>query len=297
MIFNLYKTRQPNKKKQKRLIQLRYKTIALSYIFILLGGCQSIDSYTRQLNQSHVKTNFLSSTQLPITAWIPKAGSKSDTLRLYIEGDGRAWVKRNKISPDPTPTNRLVHALILKDKKNDVAYIGRPCQFNKNSYCTPLLWTFARYDEQSIQAINEILDQIKMEKHYKKIELVGFSGGATIALLLASRRNDISSVRTVAGNLDPEYTNKLHQVSKMPTALNPSLESSKLQFIPQWHFIGTRDNIIKPSILSHYRSHFKNQTCINSTLVNGASHNSGWIDKWPKLLELLPACQQRQSEK
>ncbi len=292
MINYLKKTILTYKIKNQLLIII-LKKISIVFTVFIYAGCTSIDThdnYTLQLNQSHKQHTLQTSTGLPITIWTPKNKKKSDTVRLYIEGDGKAWARRNRMSSDPTPHNRLVHGLMLEDPKHDIAYIARPCQFIQNNQCTPKLWTFSRYNETSVQAIDEAVQKIKDQFNYRLIELVGFSGGATIALILSTRRNDIVSVRTVAGNLDPAYTNKLHAVTPMPNALNPSHKTDKLQHVPQWHFIGTKDRIIKESIYTHYLSQFKNKQCINHTIVKNASHSHGWIEQWRYLLEHPPQC-------
>ena len=177
-----------------------------------------------------------------------------------------------------------------KDNKITTAYIARPCQYKKNEKCTPDTWTFSRYSNEAVQATNEAVDKIKDSGPYQQIQLVGFSGGATIALLLSTLRKDITSIRTIAGNLDPAYTNALHKVSPMPNALNPTNKSEQLQYIPQWHFIGAKDPIITKAILSHYLSSFKNKKCISSSIIENASHNNGWMERWPELLEYKPSC-------
>ncbi|MDD7805787.1 MAG: hypothetical protein PUP46_09575 [Endozoicomonas sp. (ex Botrylloides leachii)] len=261
---------------------------------ILLSGCttRSEDIYTKKLNNTHHQQVYVANDGLPITLWLSRQQKASNTIRLYIEGDGRAWLRRNRVSSDPTPKNRLVHSLMLQDSKIDKAYIARPCQYEKNNTCSPELWTFSRYSSASIQAINQAITFIKESKHYHSIELIGFSGGATIALLIAAQRNDIQSVRTIAGNLDPSYTNTLHRVSPMPTALNPKDFSNRLQHIPQWHFIGKSDPVILPVIFEHYLSAFKNKRCIKSQLIDHATHHNGWVNIWPKLLQLKLPCDQ-----
>ena len=62
--------------------------------------------------------------------------------------------------------------------------------------------------------MNEAIDFLIKKYQAGKIELVGYSGGGAVALLLAVRRHDIVSVRTVAGNLNPEAVNQYHKVSE-----------------------------------------------------------------------------------
>ncbi len=242
-----------------------------------------------QLPQKLVSISLLTQST-PLYAWIPQADKQSDTLRIYIEGDGRAWLSRGRASLDPTPENRLVHRLMLQDSKADIAYLARPCQFNNHSSCSQELWTFKRYDPDTLNLINEGIRFIKNNGAYQSLELVGYSGGATIALLLASQRDDVTSVRTLAGNLDPEFTNRLHRVSSMPSALNPTSFSKQLTEIPQLHFIGAEDRVIPAVVFQKYRGYFKQVNCLNKHVVDGATHSRGWQAHWKKLLQIQPGC-------
>lgn len=52
-----------------------------------------------------------------------------ETIRIYIEGDGRAWESKTKLSMNPTPSNPVALKLAIVDPLKSVAYIARPGQF------------------------------------------------------------------------------------------------------------------------------------------------------------------------
>ena len=269
-----------------------YKTFFMALISVLLVSACTINKTpptTQKLNLTHTQ-RLLFNDSLPVTIWVPNKAKESDTVRVYIEGDGRAWIRKNRISTDPTPRNKMVHALVVKDQKIDTAYIARPCQYNKNSHCHSDIWTFSRYSTEVMGSINTALTIIKEQKNYRNIELIGFSGGATVALILAATRNDITSVRTLAGNLDPEFTNRLHQVTAMPNALNPAHYAHTLQFIPQNHFIGENDVIIPASVFKHYQQAFSKKDCLQSRVIKNANHHQAWVEHWNQLLTLPFSC-------
>ncbi len=216
---------------------------------------------------------------------------KKSTLRVYIEGDGLAWVRRNRPSTDPTPRDLLVLDLIAKDVYPDKAYIARPCQFIKNSACKTKVWTNLRYSESAVLSLNQALDLLKTQRSYQSLELIGFSGGATMALLAAATRDDIASVRTIAGNLDPHYVNRFHEVSAMPKALNPAHRATSLKAIPQLHFYGTEDPVIPPQVFATYKKKIGNSRCISGFPLTGAGHHHGWREAWEQLLtQPFPPC-------
>ena len=267
----------------------------VSLYILLLSACQkasfinyssekfSPEQFPQQLQE------IVISSYLPVYTWQPVHPDSSQTVRIYIEGDGRAWIKRGRPSLDPTPQLRLVHSLMLNDPKQDIAYIGRPCQYVRNEHCYSKHWTFDRYNQFSVDTINTAIDNIKEHGQYQGIELVGYSGGAAIALLTAASRNDIQSIRTVAGNLSPAYTNQIHQVSAMPDALDPASFSAKLEAIPQIHFYGFDDQVIPAGVSSHYIRKFNTKNCI-ITLGVEADHQKGWSEKWQTLLRKSPEC-------
>ncbi|MGX8941887.1 hypothetical protein ACWWJF_17980 [Symbiopectobacterium sp. Eva_TO] len=47
-------------------------------------------------------------------------------LHIYIEGDGRAWRDRYRVSGDPTPRRAMGLALAAEDTATNVVYLARP---------------------------------------------------------------------------------------------------------------------------------------------------------------------------
>ncbi|WP_062270507.1 hypothetical protein [Endozoicomonas arenosclerae] len=269
-------------------------TLLITFTILLLNGCHSPAPFSKETTQSLVLTKSLKPIEIQtstytLKAWTP-AKPKSQRLRIYIEGDGRAWLKRGIASSDPTPANRLVHSLMLEDPYSDVAYLGRPCQYIMSDSCNKAVWTFGRYDSKSLDSLNESIDFLKKDGQYKEIELVGYSGGATLALLTASRRDDVITIRTLAGNLDPAFTNRLHNVTPMPSAMNPLNFQDSLNTIPQLHFYGSKDRIIPSQISKHYLKSASIKECISLKKVEGATHSKGWNEKWKQLISISPEC-------
>jgi predicted esterase len=205
-------------------------------------------------------------------------------LRVYIEGDGLAWRTRRRLSAHPTPVNPLALRLMLADPFADKLYMARPCQFVQNEACDARFWSSDRYGVEVVAATNEALEKAKREKGYKHIELVGYSGGATVALLVAAQRTDVISVRTVCGNLDPAAFSRLHRVSPLTGSLNPVDFSSSLQKIPQIHFVGEKDKRIPEEIFNSYRKFFSDTGAMELHRVPDADHHHGWIEQWPQLV-------------
>jgi hypothetical protein len=88
-----------------------------------------------------------------------------DTLTVYLEGDGLAYVWRGQPALDPTPTDPVALRLALADPgKTPVAWIGRPCQYtlpDHGRHCQSAEWTGRRYAPEILDSIGAALDALK----------------------------------------------------------------------------------------------------------------------------------------
>ena len=213
------------------------------------------------------------------------------SINVYIEGDGFAYINKSEASADPTPHNPVGLALALADSSDNVIYLARPCQYTlkKSHACQVSDWTDKRFSEEMITVINDALNQAKPNNSSQKIALIGYSGGGAVAALLAARRNDIQSLRTVAGNLNHQAVNQFHHVSPMPQSLNAIDIASQLKSIAQVHFVGGQDTVIPNFIAPLFAQ--KVGACAQVSIVENASHSDGWQESWPQLIQQTPRCQ------
>lgn len=213
-------------------------------------------------------------------------------VTVYIEGDGLAWITRTQISTDPTPRTPLGLELAALDPGPNVVYLARPCQYTgigSNPHCVPAIWSDARFSEEVIAAMNQAVDVVVPPNH-GQLNLVGYSGGAAVALLVTARRNDVAGVRTVAGNVDNGAVIALHRVSPMLASLDPADVAPALVTIPQIHYVGEEDEIIPPVIAESYALKAENRRCITIRVVPMATHATGWDEVWPKVVADRPRC-------
>lgn len=209
---------------------------------------------------------------------------KNRTINVYIEGDGLSWISRNQISLNPTPINPISLKLMLNDPSNCKVYIARPCQYLNSNLCEEKYWTSHRFNSDVIQSYNEALNVIKKEYKNNNFLLVGYSGGAAVALLTAANRDDISSITTIAGNLDTDAWTKMHNISSLNGSLNPSNFSKKLENIKQHHLIGTNDDIVPKEVFLSYIGKFEDKTNITYSM-HEATHNCCWEEIYKNYLK------------
>ena len=84
-------------------------------------------------------------------------------------------------------------------------------------------WTASMTQRAAVsqRRINEFLlhDSLTKNKN-NKFNLIAYSGGASIALMLGANREDIHSIRTIAGNLDHNELSKITKTSAIESIIS-----------------------------------------------------------------------------
>ncbi|HEX2859010.1 MAG TPA: hypothetical protein VHP58_02260 [Alphaproteobacteria bacterium] len=282
---------------------------------IILAACGSVPDLGDQFANKRGINRGLNSTGFRVGGievgpwWVTMAerGGKSDIVRIYIEGDGQAYITPLQPSGNPTPKKPVALDLAKAENKDGgVFYLARPCQFaNLNSQpCGREVWTIARFDEQVMDgyaaAVRKLLSGQPLPETGSQLAempgaqvagrqavIIGYSGGAAIALEVAKRVPQVIGVITVAGNIDPAATNEWHRVSAMPTAVRPYQYPGRLAEIPVLHLVGAKDEVIRPELTRQVIDGAGRLACTKIEVVPDASHNEGWGKVWPVA---LPRC-------
>ena len=243
------------------------KTLTL---LLFLTGCSSTTVPDNFVYKEIKTRNFTVATWQKIT-------QPQGIYKIYLEGDGYAFNSHGKASQDPTPRSALVRELAFGDPSPNVIYLARPCQYVKSEICAQRHWTTARFAPEIINAEDEAVRQIAGNH---PLILIGFSGGAQVAGLLATAKPELNvkKIITVAGNLDHLAWTQYHNLPPLNESLN--LESYRKQFaeIPQIHYVGNADKVMPPVLV---REFINNDALVVE--VNGASHNTGWESIYNKI--------------
>lgn len=231
-----------------RTLQAAFTCIAL----IMLCACTTPrDRLLALAHASQAEASVIQTSLFPLQVVAPKALHISNTLTIYIEGDGHAWATATQPSLDPSPHSLGVTSLALAPEHPGI-YLARPCQFVMNEHCHPTLWTDARFSGAVVDAMQSALDILKARYHASSLELIGYSGGAAIALLLAQHRDDIVQVQTIAGNLDPFAWVKLKGFSPLAGSIDPLLDVTRLSTTRQRHFIAAQDRVLPAALATGF---------------------------------------------
>lgn len=256
---------------------------------LLLQACTSIPTTQNRsdaalnLAKSHGwQSQILTTSTFQLQSFIPKTIQASNTLTIYIEGDGLAWLSRRKISSAPTPVDPLVLKLAVQDKQ--AVYLARPCQYVKSDRCDKNIWTSARFSAEVVQSMNQAVTELKNQFQASSVRLIGYSGGGAIATLLAAERNDVDQLVTVAGNLDTTAWTEMQNISALTDSLNPADAWQKLTDVPQIHFVGSEDKIMPEAVARSYQQHFPDAQQPEVRVITGMTHHCCWAEHWPELL-------------
>lgn len=235
----------------------------------------------------------IDTTSHRLRLYMPPRPKKYRLITVFIEGDGQAWIDRVTPSDDPTPREPIGLELAVASDNPASAYIARPCQYTLEAdriRCHTAVWTHARYSETVLTATSEAIDHLKRQFQAQKVVLVGYSGGGTVAALVATRRNDIARLITLAANLDTDYWTRLHRVTPLVGSLNPADFGEELRDIPQLHFVGADDDIVPADVTRSFMQKIGRSVTGTVKIIDGADHTCCWADKWPQLLrEIEPS--------
>lgn len=260
----------------------------------LLAACRTLDREAHAdalAQQANLVRELIRTDDFVLTAYV-RITNVAAPVNVYIEGDGLAWTSRNEPSLDPTPIEATGLKLATADPGANVAYVARPCQFTPltlNPHCEVTYWTNKRFSPEVVTALNQALDQLISRRPGQRINLIGYSGGGALAVLLAARRSDVTSIRTVAGNLDHQFVNQLHHVSAMPESLNAMDVASSVANLAQIHFSGSNDVVVPPEVAQRFIA-ATGSRCAQFHIVPGLKHAGDWQRVWPALLAITPVC-------
>jgi hypothetical protein len=222
-----------------------------------------------------------------LTSWQKPGRADGGTLSVYLEGDGRAWINRGRVAEDPTPDDPVALRLAAADTRRAVLYLARPCQYVEGPdfrNCTPLYWSSGRFAPQVVAATSRAIDEAKAETGATRIELLGYSGGGALAVLVAARRRDVVDLITVAAPLDTAAWTRRHGVSPLSGSLDPISVAPDLATLPQVHFVGGADDVVPPDIAESYRRAAGDHGKIMVVPIAGYTHTCCWAARWPELL-------------
>jgi len=207
-----------------------------------------------------------------------------DVLHVYLDGDGTPWEKHQWLTDDPTSRTPMILELIQQDKAAAI-FLGRPCYqgLNKTSACHYKYWTSHRYSKQVVDSMVKVL-KLWLNKHpFKKVVLIGYSGGGTLAALMAPYLPEVQTIVTLAANLDVEAWSRYHGYKPLPESLNPAGIPLNAN-LRQIHIAGLEDNIVPAQIIESYAKKQANALYLPYAHFD---HHCCWVKEWVFILRFF----------
>jgi hypothetical protein len=218
-----------------------------------------------------------------LQAFWPRRWQVQSTAVVYLEGDGLAWLSANMPSSDPTPTDPIALRLALAHPSGQAIYLARPCQFLllENFRCQRKYWTNGRFSPEVVASLMQALDLLKSQLSVQSFILVGYSGGGTLAALLAARRQDVLQLLTISSVFDTVTWSDQLRLTPLNDSHNPIIEKAKWAHIPQRHLVGDHDRVIPASFLYWQQSQLYGPN-IDWVVLPGFTHQCCWVAVWPQ---------------
>lgn len=258
-------------------------------LVLLLGACASRQAEGPTLTQNAGwRWEIMPAGDFDLAVASSPPGAKGgDTLAVYLEGDGFAYVNRHQPSLDPTPTDPVALRLALAHPgRARVAWIGRPCQYTLPAHgrnCATALWTSRRYAPEVVDGMGQAIDSLKARSGATHLILVGYSGGGALAILLAARRSDVVQVVTVVADLDLAYWTGRDGLSPLAGSLDPADVASSLGALPQIHFTGGKDEAVGTDVVASFIKRLPPGTPVRLEEVADFTHGCCWARDWRRL--------------
>jgi len=265
-----------------------FKLLLALFVAVLLASCAVLPSPQERLRYADTlaaangwRGEVIHADQFSLMSYAPRYIKQAARITVYIEGDGFAWLDSRTPSADPTPRDPLGLRLALAQPGGNAAYLGRPCQYvhSKPQNCPARYWTEARLSPEVVVATNQAIDVLMAKYGASRLTLVGYSGGGAVAALIASRRNDVDQLITVAGNLDHRAWTNHHRVQPLDGSLNPADEVDKLLNVDQWHLVGSEDRVIPPSLVKAFTERFPSSRRPVVEDMVGFDHQFCWVQQ------------------
>lgn len=273
------------------------RMLAAAFALLLLQGCAAPSPQARGASaiawaaQQGWRPLVVPGHVFDIQAFVPRSLQRVQKLTVYIEGDGLAWIDRHTPSLAPTPVDPLGLRLAVADAAARSVYIARPCQYTLGSSfkgCQQKYWGSHRFAPEVIEAMNAAVEQLRKQYGASELVLVGYSGGAAVAALLAARRSDVVALVTVAGTLDTDLWARTQRVSPLQGSLDPKEVALQLASLPQWHFVGQKDRVVPVSVLTSFLGeasgrHVQSARSPVIQVAPGFDHWCCWAQAWPEM--------------
>lgn len=248
-------------------------------VLMVLVGCSATQHIEQLAADANLVRYVVQAERLPLAYYMPAPGKRAARVVIFLEGDGRPWVRGAHPNSDPTTRDPIALELLRRTPR-PAAYLARPCYHGLAAPdCTFEKWTGGRYGQDIVLAMSAAVREIVRRMQAEEAVLVGYSGGGTLAVLIAERTEGITAVVTVAANLDVAAWTTFHGYLPLSQSLNPAA-SEHAHAWRELHLSGAQDRTIPASLNDAYFERFPHA---QRWTLAAHGHRCCWVDEWPAL--------------
>lgn len=276
----LYGTRGPALGRARR--ERAEQALVVAFALFLYACASPSQRYAQEAQALGFASEVLAGDPFRHVVHYAGVDSGADVLHVYIEHDGTPWIDETVVSDDPTPRTPFALELMARDSGPRL-FLGRPCYFetHDDTGCSTLMWTHRRYAPEVVRSMAAALRAFVARHPFRRIVLIGYSGGGTLAWLLASRVPQASAVMTIAANLDTAAWTKLHAYDPLVGSLDPATQPPLPVSIVHVAYVGGRDANVPPAIVRAFAAMHPRTKVVE---IADFDHRCCWIERWPELL-------------
>lgn len=234
------------------------KVLGISLCLLGLYGC-SIGAHKSISGLEKAGFDEHSPAHLPVRSWIHSTSNETAPVIVVFESDGAPWRGGGFIPPSSPTPQRAVGAEIAISLAarlgGAVVYVARHCQYVDTNSAPAMrrcvstrLWAQARFAPEVVSEISAWLEHLRdriPNLAHRPWVLTGFSGGGTLATLVATEMPDTACLVSFAAPLDLARWVSLHQLTPLYESLDPADRVDRLRNLPAWGiWLGGDDRIV-----------------------------------------------------
>ncbi|HEY3517612.1 MAG TPA: alpha/beta hydrolase, partial [Gammaproteobacteria bacterium] len=150
--------------------------------------------------------------------------------------------------------------------------------------CKPYYWTHGRFAPEIAASMRAVVDTLLDRAAARDCVLVGHSGGAALALLIAPDLTHRCRIVTVAGLVDTAAWTQWQRYEPLDGSLNPADSIQRLAGIPQVHLLGARDRNIPPEQTKQALAPLRDAVVLEYETFD---HGCCWERSWRAILRRI----------
>lgn len=271
-----------------KLIPAKYLAAALALPALWLTGCVSPqDRVNDRATEAGFRQQLMPGKQFEHIVYEHRLDtSPMAEMHIYIDGDGTPWLAGRYPATNPTPRRPVALELMAADPAPAI-YLGRPCYLGlqRSANCDEQFWTSRRYSPEVVASMLSVINHYQHTYQVQKIVLIGYSGGGTLAALLARDLQKPVFLLTIGANLDTQLWTELRGFLPLQGSLNPVHYRAETARIPQLHLAGLQDSVVPTAVTESYTSGLDKEY---SRYYPEFDHSCCWLQLWPEILAEKP---------